>query len=73
MPKVRIYITPGRTVEQKRNAVKHITEVMERTLSNAGPQMTQVYIHELEPENFGYMGKLYLDHVEAGDIFTDPL
>ena len=64
MPKVTIYLTPGRTVEQKREAVKQITEVMQRTLSNAGPEKTQVYIHELAPENFGYMGKLLCDHME---------
>lgn len=64
MPKVTIYITPGRTVEQKRKAVEEITDVMQRTLSNAGPEKTQVYIHELPPENFGYMGKLHLDHLK---------
>lgn len=67
MPKVTIYITPGRTVEQKREAVAKITDAMQRTLSNAGPEKTQVYIHELAPENFGYMGKPLCDHMAKKD------
>ena len=67
MPKVTIYITPGRTVEQKRKAVRQITEIMERTLSNAGPEKTQVYFHELSPDNFGYMGKLLADHIAEAE------
>jgi 4-oxalocrotonate tautomerase len=50
----------GRTVEQKREMVKEITEVVSRT-ANCPKEAVRIVIREMEFENFGISGQLQCD------------
>jgi 4-oxalocrotonate tautomerase len=58
MPYVNVRITKdGVTAEQKRQIVAEITEILVRVL-NKKPEHTHIVIDEIEPENWGFAGKL---------------
>lgn len=62
MPHVSIVMRQGRTVEQKREMVKGITEVLVKTIA-AKPEMVTVHIHELSDENLAREGLLVADRI----------
>jgi 4-oxalocrotonate tautomerase len=55
-----IFMRQGRTVEQKREMVKGITEVMVRTIG-AKPEQVSVIINELPDQNLAREGILLSD------------
>lgn len=60
MPHIMIFMRQGRTVEQKREMVKGITEVMVRTIA-AKPEQVSVIINELPDQNLAREGTLLSD------------
>ena len=60
MPHIMIFMRQGRTVEQKREMVKGITEVMVRTIA-AKPEQVSVIINELPDQNLAREGILLSD------------
>ena len=60
MPHIMIFMRQGRTVEQKREMVKGITEVMVRTIG-AKPEQVSVIINELPDQNLAREGTLLSD------------
>ena len=60
MPIIQVEMLKGRTVEQKREMVKEITEVVSRT-ANCPKEAVRIVIREMEFENFGINGKLQCD------------
>ncbi len=60
MPHVLIYMRQGRTVEQKRQMVKGLTEVLVRTIA-AKPEQVSIVVNELPDENLASDGKLLAD------------
>ena len=60
MPIVQVEIIKGRTVEQKRQMVKEVTEAITRSLS-CPPEAVSIIIREMEKENYAQNGKLYCD------------
>jgi len=60
MPSVTIVLKEGRTVEQKRELVKAVTEAIVRTV-NAKPEAVHIVIHDAPAHNIGSGGKLLAD------------
>jgi 4-oxalocrotonate tautomerase len=60
MPAVTIVLKEGRTVEQKRELVKAVTEAIVRTV-NAKPEAVHIVIHDEPATNIGSGGKLLAD------------
>ena len=60
MPAVIVEMWEGRTVEQKRNLVKAITQAMVEQ-ANCKPTHLHVIIHEVSKENWGREGTLAID------------
>jgi 4-oxalocrotonate tautomerase family enzyme len=60
MPIVTMDILKGRTVEQKRNMVHKVTDVLVETL-NCTPEAVQIIIHEIEPIHIAKGGILQSD------------
>jgi len=60
MPHVMISLLEGRTVEQKREMVKAVTEAITRTL-NAKPESVSIVINDLPATNFAREGILLSD------------
>ncbi|HOA19819.1 MAG TPA: 2-hydroxymuconate tautomerase [Sedimentibacter sp.] len=60
MPIIQVEMLKGRTVDQKREMVKEITEVVSRT-ANCPKEAVRIVIREMEFENFGISGKLQCD------------
>ncbi|KJS02878.1 MAG: 4-oxalocrotonate tautomerase [Peptococcaceae bacterium BRH_c4a] len=60
MPTIQISILEGRTLEQKRQLVKGITEVVVNTC-NAKPEKVTIYINEIKKENSAKAGILRSD------------
>lgn len=60
MPTVIIEADEGRTIEQKRNLVKEITEAVCRNFA-VPPEAVLIHIHEGKKENRGKAGKLACD------------
>lgn len=60
MPKVFVEILPGRTLEQKREMVKRITEVLVDTI-NVRTDSVHIIIHENPKENVAQGGVLFYD------------
>ncbi len=61
MPIVQMDILKGRTVEQKREMVKEVTNAICKTLS-CPPDVVSIIIREMEDEHYAAAGKLYLDN-----------
>ncbi len=60
MPIVQIEMLEGRTVEQKREMVKKVTEAIVDTVK-VTPDKITIIIREMKRENMGKAGKLHLD------------
>jgi 4-oxalocrotonate tautomerase len=60
MPIIQVDMLKGRTIEQKRQMVKEMTEVVSRT-ANYPKEAVRIIIREMEFENFGMSGQLRCD------------
>lgn len=60
MPYETIALREGRTVEQKREMVKAVTEAIARTV-NAKPESVNIVITDLPATNFAHEGILLSD------------
>ena len=60
MPIVQIHLIKGRTVEQKRNLVKKVTDAVCETIS-VPADAVEVILSEMERENYAKAGTLHLD------------
>lgn len=60
MPVVQIEMLEGRTLEQKRQMVKEVTDVLVRTLK-CPPEAVKIIIREIKPEHLGDAGVLRSD------------
>ncbi|MBP0596478.1 4-oxalocrotonate tautomerase [Herbaspirillum sp. LeCh32-8] len=60
MPTFNIQLFEGRSLEQKRELVKAITEVTCKTLACA-PESVDIVIQEVKKENWATGGKLWSD------------
>lgn len=60
MPVITMEFLKGRTLEQKQNMVRKVTDAMVETI-NCTPEAVQIIIHELEPDEIAKNGKLYSD------------
>ena len=63
MPHVQITLLKGRTVEQKRRAVKRITEVMQEEL-NVKPEALSIVFVEVAREDYARNGVLIADRTD---------
>jgi len=64
MPFVTIQIFPGRTVEQKRNLVKAITDAMVEHV-DAKPGNLNIIIQDVPPDSWALAGVLGIDREEG--------
>ena len=60
MPYVTIVLREGRSVEQKREMVKAVTEAISRT-TGARPEMVHIIVHDLPGHNLARDGILLSD------------
>lgn len=60
MPILQVEIIKGRTVEQKREMIKKVTEAVCETLV-CPPEAVQIIIREMETENYAQAGVLHCD------------
>jgi 4-oxalocrotonate tautomerase len=60
MPLITIKIFEGRTLEQKRNMVKDITDAVVKNI-DCQPQAVHIDIVEMKRENLSQGGKLFCD------------
>lgn len=65
MPIVRVEMWQGRTLEQKRQLVRELTEVVAR-VSGCDASTVRVLIDEYAPENWAVRGVLQSDHQAPG-------
>ena len=57
MPIVHIHMLAGRSLDQKRELVRTMTEAVVSSV-NAAPERVHIVIHEMERENFAEAGIL---------------
>ncbi|SEL11730.1 4-oxalocrotonate tautomerase [Carnobacterium iners] len=57
MPFVHIELVAGRTVEQKINLVKEVTEAVVKN-TDAPSEKVHVILNEMQPENYAVNGEL---------------
>jgi 4-oxalocrotonate tautomerase len=60
MPYVTIVLREGRSVEQKREMVKAVTEAIVRT-TNAKPETVHIMVQDLPGHNLAHQGVLLAD------------
>lgn len=60
MPKVIVEMFPGRTIEQKREMCKQMTDVLVNTI-NTPREYVNIVIHENPMENNAVNGELFYD------------
>jgi len=60
MPIIRVEMFPGRTVDQKRDLVRELTDGFVRSCGGAGDRL-HVVITEVEREDWGVGGELMSD------------
>ena len=60
MPIVTIELLEGRTIEQKREMTRRITEVITE-VTNVKPELVLINFYDLKKENHAVAGQLYLD------------
>lgn len=60
MPYVTIVLREGRSVDQKRELVKAVTDALVRTV-NAKPEAVHVVVHDEPAHNLGHGGQLLAD------------
>ncbi len=61
MPIVTISLREGRTVEQKRELARRVTQAICESL-NAKPASVRIIINDMKKENFAVAGTLDLDN-----------
>jgi len=66
MPIVRIEMLPGRSLAQKRELVRVITDAV-CNIAHTTPEDTLVLFSEYSVENWGSKGKLYIDQDDDED------
>lgn len=60
MPIVTVNMIEGRTLDQKRELAKQITDVVVKTL-NSKPEKVRVMINEMKKEHYAIAGTLAID------------
>lgn len=60
MPIVTIKLVEGRTIEQKRQIAKKITETITEVV-DVKPEAVEIIFEEMKKENFAKAGKLLID------------
>lgn len=60
MPMIRVEMYEGRTVEQKRNLAKALTESFNKTCGGT-PESVQVVIQDISKDNWASAGVLAVD------------
>lgn len=60
MPIIQVEILEGRSIDQKRQMVKKVTEAITDTL-NCPPEAVRIIIREMPKEHFAVGGKLKID------------
>lgn len=60
MPILQVELLKGRTVEQKREMVRKVTDAITETL-NCPKEVVSIIIREMELENFAKAGVLKID------------
>ncbi|NMA15489.1 MAG: 4-oxalocrotonate tautomerase [Clostridia bacterium] len=60
MPIVQVEIIKGRTLEQKRQMAKEVTEAISKNLV-CPPEAVKIIIREMEKENYAEAGTLFAD------------
>lgn len=60
MPNVTIDFLEGRTIEQKRDMAKRVTDAIVQTL-NCKPEAVQIIMHELSKDQLANGGELRID------------
>ena len=60
MPTINLQLFEGRTVEQKRELAKAITEATCKTLK-CDPGAVDIIMHDIKKENWATAGKLWCD------------
>jgi len=63
MPHIQITVLKGRTIEQKRRAVKRITEVMQEEL-DVKPEALSIAFVEVAREDYARNGALIADRTD---------
>ena len=66
MPIVRIEMLPGRSLAQKRELVRVITDAV-CNIAHTRPEQTQVLFSEYSVEDWAWDGKLYVDQDDDED------
>lgn len=66
MPIVRIEMLPGRSLAQKRELVRVITDAV-CNIAHTTPEATTVLFDERSPEDWATGGKLFIDHDDDED------
>lgn len=66
MPIVRIEMLPGRSLAQKRELARLITDAV-CNVAHADPKSTHVIFEEHSVESWAWDGKLYLDQDDEDD------
>ncbi len=66
MPVVRIEMLPGRSLAQKRELVRLITDAV-CNVAHTRPEDTLVLFSEYSVEDWALNGKLYIDQEDEGD------
>lgn len=61
MPIVTIELIEGRTVDQKREMAKKITEVI-KEVAKVKEDAVEIIFHDMKKENYSKAGKLALDY-----------
>lgn len=61
MPIIQVEMFEGRTVEQKREMVEKMTQVMVETVG-CKKEAVRIIIRDMEPQNFGIAGVLMCDN-----------
>jgi len=62
MPIIQVEMLEGRTIEQKRQMVKKVTEAVVDSV-NCPPEAVRVIIREMPKEHFAVAGKLIIDEI----------
>lgn len=60
MPIIQVEMLKGRTVEQKRDMIEKMTQVMVDTV-DCKKEAVRIIIRDMEPENFAIAGVLKFD------------
>lgn len=61
MPTITMEFLKGRTLEQKRNMVRKVTDVIAETM-NCPTEAVQIILHEIDMSDIAKNGVLYCDN-----------